>query len=749
MAGGTRTVSVELKALVGNYVNGMKQAERSTSGVRGALDGMRNMSEKTANRLSTVGMVAAGALAVGAYKAVQAASDLNESMSKTQAVFGDSTDAMVRWASGAADAFGQSKQQALEAASTFGNLFVAMDIGTAESAQMSRQLVRLASDLSSFNNVPVEDALLALRSGLTGETEPLRRFGVNLNDATLKQKALDLGLVTTTKGTLPPAIKAQAAYALILEQTTVAQGDFARTADGLANSTRTMQARAADAAATFGQELMPMMTGATRGASNFLAGLNQMPDALRLTFEGVAALAAGTLVLGPRLLTASQSLSALSERAPLAAARIKGVGLALGGITAAITVATALWAAYAGAQAEAKAAGQMLADNIDRTTGAMNALGKLDLGKRFLDNFSLKDLEKTPFTLKDIVDAAAEGGAAFDALLARIKEWQNAQGGFDLTPWDNDPRELYLAAEALGRDATAGREAASAADAAAGSFGESGTAAETAAVKVKTLSDAYSAMSGELNIMRDRLAYKDAIDGLGQAFEGLKGKELAAAKGLDINTKAGRAATGALLDLVDAAGKDIANAEKQGATQKQVAALTSAHKVEIIKAAAALGIGSSKAAGYAAKLDAIPGAVDTSIILNGTDDAAAKLAQLIKRREAFIDVYVRQHLTSRADAAASHYNTTATGGNRGAGFTSLVGENGPELVTFASPVRVTPAPATRMSLARATFHPKGGDGSSSGGITVGTINVRSAPGEAAGETIPRALRRMAWLQGGL
>ena len=122
---------------------------------------------------------------------------------------------------------------------------------------MSTSVVELAGDLASFNNVSPQEALEALRSGLVGETEPLRRFGVNINDAALKAQALKDGLIKSTKEGLTPAQKAQAAYSLIMEQTKTAQGDFARTSDGMANKTRIASAQFKDAAASLGNDLLP------------------------------------------------------------------------------------------------------------------------------------------------------------------------------------------------------------------------------------------------------------------------------------------------------------------------------------------------------------------------------------------------------------------------------------------------------------------------------------------------------------
>jgi hypothetical protein len=208
----------------------------------------------------TLPLVAASA---AIYSTVQAASTLQESLSKTEAVFGENADQVKAWARTTSAAFGVNQQAALEAAGTYGNLFKAFGLGDNQAQGMSTTLVELAADMASFNNVPIEDALLALRSGLSGETEPLKRFGVAINDQRLKLKAAELGLGTYT-GTLPVAIKTQAAFALIMQDTALQQGDVARTSGGLANQQKFLQAPVADLRAEFGLAFMPVMMVAAR-----------------------------------------------------------------------------------------------------------------------------------------------------------------------------------------------------------------------------------------------------------------------------------------------------------------------------------------------------------------------------------------------------------------------------------------------------------------------------------------------------
>lgn len=202
--------------------------------------------------------VFAGARALGrfAFDSIQAASDLEESLSKTNVVFGEFSDNIKVFASTGPEALGLSNAAALEMTSTFGNLFTALGLTQEAAADLAPEVVQLGSDLASFNNISVDEALTALRSGLVGEVEPLRRLGVSLNAAVVETKALELGLVGAN-GEVTEAGKVQARYALILEQTTNAQGDFARTADGVANRQRTLQAAFADLQSEIGQALLP------------------------------------------------------------------------------------------------------------------------------------------------------------------------------------------------------------------------------------------------------------------------------------------------------------------------------------------------------------------------------------------------------------------------------------------------------------------------------------------------------------
>lgn len=206
---------------------------------------------------------------------IQSFSNLEESTSKANVVFGDFADTIFRFTSNAPEELGQTQQAAIEAAASFGNLFLSIGLGQQDAAAMSITLVQLATDLSSFNNISVEEAMEKLRSGLIGEAEPLRSVGVLLSEAAVQTKALELGLGGVT-GKLTEAEKVQARYAIILEKTTTAQGDFAMTSDGVAGSQRKIAAAVEELKTKIGEALAPLLQTLLAQAPQLVAQLEDL-----------------------------------------------------------------------------------------------------------------------------------------------------------------------------------------------------------------------------------------------------------------------------------------------------------------------------------------------------------------------------------------------------------------------------------------------------------------------------------------
>ena len=149
------------------------------------------------------GLVGVAALAAGATKlafdSISSASDLEESTNKVVQIFGKGSDSILKFSETTADALGQTNNQAREAASTFGIFGSAAGLADKKNAKFAKRMTRLASDLASFNNTDPSQAVEALGAALRGESEPIRAYGVMLDEATLKAEAMALGILKPVK----------------------------------------------------------------------------------------------------------------------------------------------------------------------------------------------------------------------------------------------------------------------------------------------------------------------------------------------------------------------------------------------------------------------------------------------------------------------------------------------------------------------------------------------------------------------
>jgi len=231
---------------------------------------------------SRLGGMKAAAGAMGAtlgialgVQSVRAASDLNEEINKTNVVFGRSRESVLAWSETTATRLGLSQRAALEAAGAYGNMFQTIGLGDAPAAQMSKRMVQLAADMASFHNQDPSEMLLKLRSGLAGEAEPLRQFGVLISEARVKQEAYRLG-IAKVGAQLTEQQKVQARYSLILRDSTKAHGDFERTSNSLANQQRVLRAQIENTEAVLGAKLLPVVLKLVIALNNSVTALEKV-----------------------------------------------------------------------------------------------------------------------------------------------------------------------------------------------------------------------------------------------------------------------------------------------------------------------------------------------------------------------------------------------------------------------------------------------------------------------------------------
>lgn len=302
-------------------------------GVRSGLQSIDKEAKKTYKALTQVGQKVAevgskmsmmitlpvAAATAGILKLTDGASDLSETIAKSEQIFGDAAKQIDEWSNSSATAFGQSKKQAIDAASTFAIFGKSAGMSGDELVKFSTQFTQLASDFASFYNTSPEDAITAIGAAFRGENEPIRRYGILLDDASMRQEALRLGIVKTTKEALTPQQKVMAASSLIMKQSSDAQGAFQRESNSLANQQRILSAEIKNLADDLGKAFLPTVTNIVKIIrSDFVPILKTTANIIKqippdvLSFAagmGIAAAAIGPLLVGlGKVLTAYKDI---------------------------------------------------------------------------------------------------------------------------------------------------------------------------------------------------------------------------------------------------------------------------------------------------------------------------------------------------------------------------------------------------------------------------------------------------------
>lgn len=269
-----------------------KASDKSLDGVEkrwGNADAMLSFGAKA--------VAVAGVAAVGLKKMADAASNLNETINFSQQIFGDASDAVMEWSETTDKAMGLSQRAALDAAASLGIFGKRIDLSGQDLADFSTGLTQLAGDMASVKNTRVEDAVTAIAAAMRNEYEPIRKYGVVLNDVVLKARALALGIYDGT-GQLTQQQKIVAAHAELYDQLSFAQGDFARTSGQLANQQRILSASFENLQANLGRALLPMFKTLVGGAESAVSAFNNLDPAIQDAvgqFAGFSTIALGVV----------------------------------------------------------------------------------------------------------------------------------------------------------------------------------------------------------------------------------------------------------------------------------------------------------------------------------------------------------------------------------------------------------------------------------------------------------------------
>jgi hypothetical protein len=221
----------------------------------------RDLSGSVSSLGSNIAVLGAGIAGVTGFlaKTVTAASNFSAQFEGVNQTFGNGARAVQEYAAQAATLSGISETAALNAAKNFGGFATSAGLSGQAAADFAIELVKAAGDLASFADVPVDEALNAIQSGLAGQTEPLRNFQILLDQTTLKNRAFDMGLTKTTDEALTPQQKVLATHVELMDQMGVKAGDFVNYSQTFGNQVKSLTGEWANMERAIGDELLPVL----------------------------------------------------------------------------------------------------------------------------------------------------------------------------------------------------------------------------------------------------------------------------------------------------------------------------------------------------------------------------------------------------------------------------------------------------------------------------------------------------------
>lgn len=241
-----------------------------------------------------------------------------------------------KWSEETSKALGLNAYNVRNNMATYNAMLTSMGLTSDESLKMSEGLTQLSYDMASFYNLKPEEAFDKLKSGISGEAEPLKALGILVNDNTIKTYAYANGIAKQGEQ-LTEAQKVQARYGAIMEATKNAQGDLARTMDSPTNKLRIMKEQAQQIGIQFGQILIPILEkliSIIKPLMDRFQGLSKEQQEMIVKIALVAA------AVGPLLLIVGKAVSVIGSIST-AFGTVSGAMAAAGGASGAVGAAIA------------------------------------------------------------------------------------------------------------------------------------------------------------------------------------------------------------------------------------------------------------------------------------------------------------------------------------------------------------------------------------------------------------------------
>lgn len=271
--------------------------------------------------------------------ATKMAMDAVESENLFEVAMGSMAGDARKWSEETSKSLGLNAYNVRKNVATYNAMLTSMGLTSQESLKMSEGLTQLSYDMASFYNLKPEEAFEKLKSGISGEAEPLKALGILVNDNTIKTYAYSHGIAKQGEQ-LTEAQKVQARYGAILDATKNAQGDLARTMDSPTNKLRVMKEQAEQLGIQFGQLLIPILEklmGVIKPLMDKFQGLSKEQQETIIKIGLVVAAIGPVIMIIGKVISIAGTLSTIIGTVSGAMAAAGGASGALGAAFAAIT----------------------------------------------------------------------------------------------------------------------------------------------------------------------------------------------------------------------------------------------------------------------------------------------------------------------------------------------------------------------------------------------------------------------------
>jgi hypothetical protein len=639
-----------------------------TSKVQPDLDKMERQVTGSAQSAASGFARAFATVAIGAgiKKSIDAATQLEQAVGGTTAVFQENAGVVEDWAKSADEAVGLSERAAREFTSQIGAALQGYGFAVDEAADKSIELTTLGADLAATFGGTVPEAVTALSAALRGEFDPLERYGVSLRASDIAARAVKDGLAET-ESTVSNYAKAQAALTIITEQSANAQGQFAREAGSAAGAAEISAAKAENAAASMGDNLLPVYTKVVEVLGTLADAFGALPGSVQ---TGIVALA-GVAVVAKPIRDAFGALKAGGEGAlavlrrlgPTGSSSASGLaklGGALGGLGFVAAVGGAAYFANklndvkVDVDSMAAALGNLTNANreaVMETLIVSNAFGDLDEVVKQLAN------ENVPAAQR-FVDFATEAGLAGDevAKLQKIiddKRGSDVQGAKDQETYRKEIEQT----EPPVRDLTKALDD-----------------------QVRAIEDVIQATIAQFD---SNVAYRRSVDSVEDALTKVNEAQKEHGRNSEEYRDASLDAESALLDQADAAVRLYEDTVQAAGGTLDASEKAAIYKVELERLAQTLSPRSPLRAqieGYIGQLNEVPDQIRTSILVE-----AGGSFETVKELLAYLDAIASHSIvthTQLLDFKQERLLARQHGGPFEAGDCVRLGEDGPEVVQF-------------------------------------------------------------------